>query len=804
MKKYYILFFVFASGLISACAQSKPLDISNVLLNFSNYQPVSEKNAINGYAGLDSNSLILGDNLFPSFSTQPNGTIWAKSGSTFAPLSGVLNISSSGISSKGVILGNLTPSVVGVGLGSSSTLEMVIMGGASNKIYFAPSSIVGAAATSSYNSFSWKIDSGGTFSLLGGVFNGDISLVSNKILNASEVSGSGLKIDLSNSILDSGSSPITLATSGGVFVPNVPSGITTGGYALNLDSANIKYVKLNSSNTWTQPQTFSSTVSFSSPLSISSGGTGVNNLLALKTSLGITSLPSGPNLNQLAGLTASQDAIIIGDLVSSSVEWVTKNATQARTKLGLQIGTDIQQYNTYLQAIADSATSPSNTLSGERYFFVLNGGSNVFERSTFSNLKSYLNISTYGASLISSANVNTAQSLLQVIPGFNVQAYSAVLTSIAGSTYTGSTSFSTLGNVTVGQWKATVIAPAYGGTGTNSVPSSGQVLIGNSSGTYTAASINGTADRIIITPSSGGITISAPQDIATSSSPTFNSLSLSQVNGTPPFSVLSSTVVNNLNADLLDGFSSSSFQVSNATLTSVSSGTYIGNTNLNTLGNVTTGTWNASTIEIDRGGTGATTQAGARTNLGVTATGQDSTYLKASNDLSDLGNVTVARTNLGVSATGLDPNYPLKSNNLSDLGNLTVARTNLGVSATGLDSTYLKVSNDLSDLGNATLARTNLGVSATGLDPNYPLKSNNLSDLGNVTLARTNLGVTATGQDSTYLKSSNDLSDLTSNSTARTNLGIGSGITGNKTFVDQSGTTHTITIVNGIITSWTP
>jgi hypothetical protein len=804
VKKYYILFFIFVVGLIAAYSQSKPLDISNVLLNFSNYQPISEKNVINGYAGLDSNSLILGENLFPSFATQPDGTIWVKSGSTFAPLSGALNISSSGISSKGVNLGNLTPSVVGVGLGSSSTLEMVIMGGASNKIYFAPSSIVGAAATNSYNSFSWKIDSGGTFSLLGGVFNGDISLVSNKILNASEVSGAALKIDLSNSIFDSTSFPITFSSPSGVFVPNTSISISSGGYALNIDSANLRYVKNNSSNTWTQPQTFSSTVSFSSPLSVSSGGTGVNSLGALKTSLGITSLPSGPNLNQLAGLTASQDAIIIGDLVGSSVEWTTKNSDQARTKLGLAIGTDIQKYSPYLQAIVDSATSPSNTLNGERYFFVLNGGSNVFERSTFSNLKSYLNISTYGASLISSANVNAAQSLLQIVPGFNVQSYSAVLTSIAGSTYTGSPSFSTLGNVTVGQWKATVIDPAYGGTGTNSVPSSGQVLIGNSSGTYTAASINGTANRIIVTPSSGGITISAPQDIATSSSPTFNSLSLSQVNGTPPFSVLSSTVVNNLNSDLLDGFSSNYFQVADPTLTSVSSGNYTGNVNLNILGNVTTGTWNASTIEIDRGGTGATTQAGARTNLGVTATGQDSTYLKVSNNLSDLGNATVARVNLGVTATGMDSTYLKASNNLSDLTSNSTARTNLGVTATGQDSTYLKASNNLSDLTSNSTARTNLGVTATGMDSTYLKVSNNLSDLTSNSTARTNLGVTATGMDSTYLKASNDLSDLGNATIARTNLGIGSGITDNKTFVDQSGTTHTITIVNGIITSWTP
>ena len=74
MKKYYILFFVFASGLINAFSQSKPLDISNVLLNFSNYQPISEKNGINGYAGLDSNSLILGDNLFEERDMSPLNT----------------------------------------------------------------------------------------------------------------------------------------------------------------------------------------------------------------------------------------------------------------------------------------------------------------------------------------------------------------------------------------------------------------------------------------------------------------------------------------------------------------------------------------------------------------------------------------------------------------------------------------------------------------------------------------------------------------------------------------------------------
>lgn len=46
--------------------------------------------------------------------------------------------------------------------------------------------------------------------------------------------------------------------------------------------------------------------------------------------------------------------------------------------------------------------------------------------------------------------------------------------------------------------------------------------------------------------------------------------------------------------------------------------TYVGQTSITTLGTITTGTWNGTTIAVANGGTGATTAAGARTNLGAT------------------------------------------------------------------------------------------------------------------------------------------------------------------------------------------
>jgi hypothetical protein len=69
----------------------------------------------------------------------------------------------------------------------------------------------------------------------------------------------------------------------------------------------------------------------------------------------------------------------------------------------------------------------------------------------------------------------------------------------------------------------TDLAVADGGTGLSSSGGSGFLLIGNSSNTFTAATLTGTTNRITVTNGSGSITISAPQDIATSSNVQFGS-----------------------------------------------------------------------------------------------------------------------------------------------------------------------------------------------------------------------------------------------------------------------------------------
>jgi lysophospholipase L1-like esterase len=111
------------------------------------------------------------------------------------------------------------------------------------------------------------------------------------------------------------------------------------------------------------------------------------------------------------------------------------------------------------------------------------------------------------------------------------------------------------GTISTGVWHGSTIGLAYGGTGLTSTPTDGQLLIGNGSG-YTLATLtagtgigiansaggitltntgvtalSGTANQINVSGSTGSIALSLPQDIATTSTPTFGGLPLTGLNG---------------------------------------------------------------------------------------------------------------------------------------------------------------------------------------------------------------------------------------------------------------------------------
>jgi hypothetical protein len=213
-----------------------------------------------------------------------------------------------------------------------------------------------------------------------------------------------------------------------------------------------------------------------------------------------------------------------------------------------------------------------------------------------------------------------------------------VLGSVSAGTYTGSTSITTVGTIATGTWNAGTVAVAYGGTGATDATTARTnlgVAIGTNVQAYSA---------VLGSVSAGTYT-------GSTSITTVGTIATGTWNGA----------------------------YSNSNVTAVANGTYAGDDSITTVGTVTTGTWNAGTVAVAYGGTGATTQSGARTNLGLgTISTQDANNVSITGgtitgitNLSVSGNLFVDGTTTTLSSVNLlieDKNIVLADGNSTDVG----------------------------------------------------------------------------------------------------------------------------------------
>jgi hypothetical protein len=214
------------------------------------------------------------------------------------------------------------------------------------------------------------------------------------------------------------------------------------------------------------------------------------------------------------------------------------------------------------------------------------------------------------------------------------------------ATYVGQTSITTLGTITTGTWNGTAIGVAYGGTGLTSL-TTGSFLRAASASTFeqlTAEEVldaigaveaneaitGGTATKITYDAKglvTGGTTLVA-SDIPSLSADkiTSGTFSLDRIptisvakGGTGLTSVTTNSYLKgNGTGNLIERtYAEVKTDLSLNNVENVAISTWTGSSNVTTLGTIGTGVWEGTEIAIEHGGTGATSAAEARSNLGA-------------------------------------------------------------------------------------------------------------------------------------------------------------------------------------------
>ena len=143
-------------------------------------------------------------------------------------------------------------------------------------------------------------------------------------------------------------------------------------------------------------------------------------------------------------------------------------AATGRTSLGLDIGTNVQAYNSTLAAVAGGTYTGTNTITTLGTIGTGTWQGTAIGDTYISSATTWNTASTDrfkwdgGATGLVAA---TGRTSLGLAIGSDVQGYNVTLAAVSAGTYTGTNTITTLGTIGTGTWNGTTIGAIYGGTG---------------------------------------------------------------------------------------------------------------------------------------------------------------------------------------------------------------------------------------------------------------------------------------------------------------------------------------------------